>query len=426
MMKELLRDIRMGKLDARFQQVYGCEAMDAPAHRARYAALLERYLATFGPDEALALYSAPGRTELGGNHTDHQRGRVLAAAVDLDTIACAAPCDGEIHILSAGYPELRVRLDELTPRPEELGTSAALVRGIAARIAELGYPLRGFRAVLDSDVPGGSCLSSSAVYEVLIGVILNHLCCDDALTPVQIAQIGQYAENEFFGKPCGLMDQLASAVGGVAAIDFKYPDRPVVQKLSVRPEEHGYCLCIIDSGADHADLTDEYAAVPAEMSSVANAYGLDALRDLSEDDFWAHLSELREHLGDRAVLRAIHFFRENQRVQEQAEALAVGAFDRFLWLVDQSGVSSATLLQNLGCAGRPREQALAVTIAAAQSLLGQNCAVRVHGGGFAGTVQAYVPLWKKDEFQSALEEILKPGCCHFIQIRPEGGCMVAE
>ena len=415
-----------GGLDHRLLEVYGGQPWELPARRARLNALLRDYAAAFGESGPVGLFSGPGRTELGGNHTDHQRGRVLAAAVELDAVACAGPSgDQVIRVLSQGYPELCVDLSVLTPLAEEQGSSAALVRGVAARIAGLGYPVGGFRACITSNVLGGSGLSSSAAYEVLLGVILNHLFCGDALTMVQLAQIGQYAENVFFGKPCGLMDQLTSAVGGVVSIDFQDPAQPAVQKLEYSLSDAGYALCVIDSGADHADLTDEYAAIPGEMGAVARHFGKTVLREVDESAFWSALPSLRQVCGDRAVLRAIHFFRENDLAEEEARALKLGDFSAFLKLVRQSGASSALRLQNLSCAGVPREQALPVAIAAAEHLLRGAGAVRVHGGGFAGTVQAYVPVDRAEEFRAGMESILGAGCCHFLRVRPVGGAVLA-
>lgn len=423
---ELRKDLESGALDDRLMEVYGCDQAELPARRARLAGVLDAYGSVFGSNGPAGIFSGPGRTELGGNHTDHQHGRVLAAAVELDTIACAGTNgSGEIRIISKGYPEVSVNLASPVPLERERGTSAALVRGIAARISALGYPVSGFCACVESNVLGGSGLSSSAAYEVLIGVIINHLFCGDALSMIQIAQIGQYAENVFFGKPCGLMDQLTSAVGGIVAIDFRNPETPAVRKLEYRLSDSGYALCIIDSGADHADLTDEYAAIPGEMHSIADYFGKSVLRDVDEADFWASLTSLRLASGDRAVLRAIHFFTDDRLAEEEAQALSSGNFQKFLALVRRSGESSALHLQNLSCAGALREQALPVTIAAAEHLLRGDGAVRVHGGGFAGTVQAYVPFERTEEFRVGMETLLGGGCCHFLRIRPVGGAVLA-
>lgn len=419
-------ELELGKWDNRLFEIYGCTAGELACKHPRLIHLLDDYESAFGSQGQVGLYSGPGRTELGGNHTDHQHGRVLAAAVELDTIACAGPNDDPIiHILSHGYPEIAVDTRVLSPVEREQGTSAALVRGIAARIVQLGYPVGGFRAYIHSNVPGGSGLSSSAAYEVLIGVILNDLYCGGALTPVQIAQIGQYAENTFFGKPCGLMDQLTSAVGGIVSIDFQHPGQPMVRKLDTSLSTSGYALCIIDSGADHADLTDEYASIPREMGAVAQYLGKPVLREVDESQFWAKLPVLREAVGDRAVLRAIHFFADNRLAEEEAQALEQGDFSCFLSLVECSGLSSALHLQNLSCTTHPQEQALPIAIAAARHLLGSQGAVRVHGGGFAGTIQAYVPQDRMESFRSGMELVLGKGCCHFLRVRPAGGAVLA-
>lgn len=423
---ELYKMLENGELDGRLCEVYGGVRSELAHKRARLQKLLEQYKASFGDTGTLGLYSGPGRTELGGNHTDHQRGCVLAAAVELDAIAAAAQTDnGIIKIISEGYPEVSVDLQELSPQNGELGTSAALVRGIAAKISSMGYTVGGFQALVSSNVLGGSGLSSSAAYEVLIGVILNDIYCGNALSPIEIAQIGQYAENEFFGKPCGLMDQLTSAVGGVVAIDFQDPAKPLVKRLEAALPPEGYSLCVIDSGGDHSNLTDEYAAIPDEMCAVARQLGKSVLREVSEADLWAQLPRLRTALGDRAVLRAIHFFNETRLAQEEAKALENGDFFEFLSLVRRSGASSATLLQNIYCASRPNEQALSIAIAAAEARLGREGAVRVHGGGFAGTIQAYVPLEETDKFRIDMESLLGAGCCHFLRIRPVGGAVLA-
>ena len=373
------------------------------------------------------VFSAPGRTELSGNHTDHQHGRVLAAAVDLDTRATVAKNDlGCLRILSEGYPLCRVALDDLAQKPEEAGTTAALIRGVAARFVQLGATLSGVDAYVTSTVLPGSGLSSSAAFEVLIGTILNRLFCGGRFTPVQIAQIGQWAENVYFGKPCGLMDQTASAVGGVVAIDFADPAVPQVRRLDVDLHALGYALCILDSGADHAALTDEYAAIPAEMNAAAAVFGKTCLRDVAETDFYARLAEVRRAAGDRAALRAMHFFDDDRRVSRQADALARGDFDEFLRLVNESGRSSWLLLQNVVPRGQTREQPMAVALALAEKLLGGRGACRVHGGGFAGTIQAFVPLEQLDAFRRGMEAVLGAGSCHVLSVRTAGGVLLEE
>ena len=334
-------------------------------------------------------FSAPGRTEISGNHTDHQHGCVLAAAVNLETVAEVTLNDrGVIAVASEGYAPVEIALSDLSIHPEEKNTTAALIRGVAAAFAQRGAKLQGFDAKVRSTVLPGSGLSSSAAFEVLIGTILNELFFDKQLSAVAIAQIGQYAENVYFGKPSGLMDQTASSVGGMVFIDFADPAQPVVHNLSLDLEKLGYALCIVDSGADHANLTDEYAAIPVECRQVAAFFGKEVLRDVDEQEFYAKLKEVRAATSDRAVLRAIHFFGENRRVQQQFAALQAGDFDSFLRMVTESGRSSWMYLQDITPAGAIQHQDMAVALALCDLLLEGSGAYRVHGGGFAGTVQA--------------------------------------
>lgn len=424
----LLRELEEGRLDGTLRTLSCLQAHEVPAAaRARVARVAEGFQAAFGrgADTPAAILSAPGRTEIGGNHTDHQHGRVLAAAVNLDFLACAAPNGTQvIRFQSEGWPLVEVDLSTLEPRPEERETTAALVRGVAARAAELGFAPTGFDAYAVSDVLPGSGLSSSAACEVLLGNIVNTLFCGGALSPVAIAQMGQYAENVYFGKPSGLMDQTASSVGGAVAIDFADPAAPVVEPRTVDLAAQGYALCIVDSGADHADLTAEYAAIPAEMKAVAAFFGREVLREVSEEAFLARLPDLRGTVGDRAVLRALHFFEDDKRVERETAALAAGDFDQFLRLVSASGRSSWMYLQNIAPAGAVREQAMAVALAAAERALDGRGAFRVHGGGFAGTIQAFVPLDLLDRFRARMESALGEGCCHVLSIRPVGGAVV--
>ena len=371
-------------------------------------------------------FSAPGRTEIGGNHTDHQRGRVLAAAVNLDTRA-AVRVNGTntIRILSEGYPLCTVSLDCLTPQPSEINTTPALVRGVAARFRELGCPVSGFDAYCTSTVLPGSGLSSSAAYEVLIGTILNGLFFAGRVSQPEIAQIGQYAENVFFGKPCGLMDETASSVGGVVAIDFADTERPVVERIDLDLHAAGYALCILNSGAGHADLTGEYAAITDELKAVCRYFGKEVLRQVPREQFLTALPQVRKAAGDRAVTRAFHFYGEDQRAREEAQALKAGDFDRFLQLVRESGRSSAMYLQNVIPTGQTVGQELMVTIALCECLLEGRGAVRVHGGGFGGTAQAFVPLDMLERFKEKTEAVLGQGSCHVVTIRPEGGVRLA-
>ena len=367
-------------------------------------------------------FSAPGRTEISGNHTDHQHGCVLAGAVDLDTVA-AVRVNGtnKIRIQSKGYPMCEVSLEQLTPVESEINSTPALVRGVAARFAEFGCEVKGFDAYCESTVLPGSGLSSSAAYEVLIGTIINGLFFDKKLSAIEIAQVGQYAENVFFGKPCGLMDQMASSVGGMVFIDFKNPQAPVVEKIDFDFASAGHALCIIDTGADHADLTDEYAAVPGELKALCNILGEGELRSIPKMDFYSNIQKLREEVGDRAVLRAIHIYDENQRVKLQKKALQAGDFASFLSYVTESGLSSWRYLQNVIPAGRKEKQEVAFALTIAEKLLNGRGACRVHGGGFAGTIQAFVPNDLLEEFKSGMESVLGEGSCYVLSIRPQGG-----
>ena len=350
-------------------------------------------------------FSAPGRTEISGNHTDHQHGCVLAAAVNMQTTAEVTLRDDDcIRVASEGYAPVEIRLDDLSIHEDEKNTTAAIVRGVAAA----------FR------LPG-SGLSSSAAFEVLIGTILNELFFDRKLTAVEIAQIGQYAENVYFGKPSGLMDQTASSVGGLVFIDFADPQTPLVERVEFDFAHCGYTPCILDSGADHADLTDEYAAIPQEMRSVARCFGKEVLREVNEAEFYAQLKQVRAQTGDRAVLRAMHFFDENRRVLEQVQALKNGDFEGFLAGVRDSGRSSWMLLQNIIPLGSTAHQQMALAQALCEKLLDGRGACRVHGGGFAGTILAFVPDEMLGQFRSGAEAVLGAGSCHVLSIRQTGG-----
>ncbi len=384
------------KLDKGFLEAFGC--------------LPERY------------FSAPGRTEIAGNHTDHQRGRVLAAAVNLDTRAAVRENGTDtIRILSQGYPRNEVCLSCMEPREEEINTTPALIRGVAARFRQLGCQMRGFDAYVESTVLPGSGLSSSAAYEVLIGAIINGMFFEGKATQPELAIIGQYAENVFFGKPCGLMDQMASAVGNLVSIDFAKQGEPKIMPVSVDFAAFGHALCIIDSRASHADLTDEYAAVPQEMKAVAAFLGKEVLTEVEEEEFYRNLSAIRTACGDRAVMRAIHFYQENARVPQQVAALERGDFDAFLALTKQSGYSSYMYLQNVIPAGYKAHQDVAIALGLCEHCLQGRGAYRVHGGGFAGTVQAFVPMDLLESFRAGIDAVLGQGACHVLSIRPQGG-----
>ena len=367
-------------------------------------------------------FSAPGRTEIAGNHTDHQRGRVLAGAVNLDTVAAVRKNGTNIiRIQSDGYPMSVVGLENLEPVVSEINSTPALIRGVAARFTQLGCKVEGFDAYCRSTVLPGSGLSSSAAYEVLIGTIINHLFFNGTVSQPEIAIIGQYAENVFFGKPCGLMDQTASAVGNLVTIDFFDKDNPVIEPVNFDFASCGHALCIIDSGADHADLTDEYAAIPGEIKAVAAYFGKEVLTQIDEADFYANIPALRQACGDRAVMRCIHFYQENARVPRQVAALREGDFETFLSLTKQSGYSSYMYLQNVIPGGCKAHQDVAVALALCEHFLNGRGAYRVHGGGFAGTVQAFVPFDILDAFVAGVDGILGSGACHVLSIRPQGG-----
>ena len=372
--------------------------------------------------EAQRYFSAPGRTEIGGNHTDHQRGRVLAGAVNLDTVAAVRVSGTNvIRVQSKGYPLCQVDLDNLEPVAAEINSTPALIRGVAARFAQLGCKVGGFDAYCESTVLPGSGLSSSAAFEVLIGTIINHLFFDGRVSQAEVAQIGQYAENVFFGKPCGLMDQTASAVGGLVTIDFADKAHPDIRPVHFDFSTTGHALCIIDSRADHADLTDEYAAIPGELKEICDCLGREVTTEIPEEEFYAAIPKLRETCGDRAVMRAMHEYNENRRVPEQVGCLEKGDFEGFLSLIRESGFSSWMYLQNVIPAGYVRQQPVAVALGLCEHYLRGKGAYRVHGGGFAGTVQAFVPFELLDSFRAGIDAALGEGACHVLSIRPQGG-----
>ena len=419
---DLMTKLRAGALDGALAVLYG--SADAARAEGIVRAFAERY-----PENAdrAALFSAPGRTEIGGNHTDHQHGRVLCGSVDLDMLACAAPNGLDvIRVFSEGYGETAVTLDALSPRPEETGTTAALVRGVAAGVAARGHAVGGFDAYVQSNVLAGAGLSSSAAFEVLVGTVLNRCFCENALSAAEIAIISQAAERDWYGKPCGLMDQMGSALGGAVAIDFRDPENPAAEQIAYDFSRSGHALCILDTGSSHDDLTADYAAVPAEMTAVARYFGRDVLREVPEDAFRASIGAVREALGDRAVLRARHFFAENRRAAAEADALRRGDFDGFLKLVNESGLSSACDLENIFSPAHPEKQAVSLALSVGRELLGGRGAIRVHGGGFAGTVQAFVPEDLLDDFVAGTEAVFGKGRCHVLRIRPVGGCEITE
>ena len=422
-----LQELQSGALNGRMIEVYGCDAAKAQDYANRFVKVIQGFAATFpqNADAQIGLYSAPGRTEIGGNHTDHQYGCVLAASVNLDAIAAAAPNGTDkIRFYSEGYGMIEADLSVLEPVETEKESTLALIRGMAALAVQKGYEVKGIDVYCTSNVLGGSGLSSSAAFETLMGVILNDLFCGNVFDAVEIAKMGQITENQYFGKPSGLMDQSASSVGGVVAIDFGDPENPKVEKINLDLTGEGYALCIIDSKSSHADLTDAYAGIPREMKAVAETFGKTHLRGITKEQLIANTAAIRKACGDRAFLRAMHFVLDNERAQEEAAVLKTGDFDCFLKLVKASGESSYMYLQNISVEGAVANQAVGVALSLCDVLLDGRGAFRVHGGGFAGTVQAFVPLDMLDTFKATVEGAIAPGCCHVLSIRPVGGAVI--
>lgn len=388
--------------------------------RERYVKAINKYVSLYG-DTDVEIYSAPGRSEVGGNHTDHQHGCVLAAAVNLDAIAVVGRVDNKIKVLSDDFDIAPINLEDLEIKKAEEGTSEALIRGVCARLKELGYNVGGFNAFITSDVLMGAGLSSSAAFETIIGTIISGLYNDMTIDPVVIAQVGQYAENVYFGKPCGLMDQCASSVGSLINIDFNDVAKPIVNKVDVDFSKFGHSLCIVDTKGSHADLTDEYAAIPMEMKKVANYFGKEFLREVDEGDFFNDIAGARKACQDRAVLRAIHLFEENKRVDQEVKALNNSDFETFKKVVKESGDSSYKFLQNVYANCDVQNQSVSIGLAMSEKIIGRNGVCRVHGGGFAGTIQAFV----KDEFVTAykteIERVFGKGSCHVLKVRKYGG-----
>lgn len=420
---ELERKISDGGYDAAFEKLYGADAVKT--QRERYLKAVGEFKKLYPSREEAEIFSAPGRSEVGGNHTDHQHGCVIAAAVNLDVIAVAAFHDeGVIRLKSEGHDANEVQLSSLGVQKEEYGTSDAIIRGVAAKFTEMGADISnksGFDAYTTSDVLSGSGLSSSAAFENLLGTIIDIHYNNSKAGAVEIAKIGQYAENVYFGKKSGLMDQMVSSVGGFVFIDFKDTENPVIKKVDCDFEKAGYRLCITDTKGSHADLIDDYSAVPAEMNAVAAHFGKPYLREVNEDDFIKAIPELRSKLSDRAVLRAAHFFNDNENAKEEAKALELGDFVRFLEIVKKSGNSSYKLLQNIYSCYKPEEQGLSVGLWASERVLRGRGAVRVHGGGFAGTIQAFVPVDAAEEYRAEMDRIFGAGSCLALRVRPVGG-----
>lgn len=413
----------MKNIDETLKKLYGEKALNA--QRERYQKAEKAFEELFGAQENTMIFSASGRTEVGGNHTDHNRGKVLAAAVSLDVIAFVVPtADGVITVKSEGFPQDIVDVSDLSVKEADKNTSAALIRGVADAFKRDGLSVGGFKAYTTSNVLKGSGISSSAAFEVLIGTILSHLYNGGKVSPVKIAQFAQYAENAHFGKPSGLMDQMASSVGGFIEIDFADTANPVIDAISYDFANSGYSLCIVDTKGNHADLTPEYAAIPVEMKSVAKFFGKNELRDITREQLWENIAEVRKACGDRAVSRAFHFFDENERVDREAAALRNGDVETFLHEVTASGNSSFKYLQNIFASVDSKEQGMVLGLYTAEKVLNGRGACRVHGGGFAGTIQAFVPNDLLEKFISEMEHLFGKGSCYNLFIRPLGGTKV--
>lgn len=420
----LMQELQNGLWDNRLAEIYAANENEAEAQGIRYQGALKRYVELFGAGD-VEVYSAPGRTEIGGNHTDHQHGMVLAASVNLDTVAVAGyNRKNRIELVSEGYEPVSIDIGELEVKESEYGTTAALIRGMAKGMKEHGHEIGPFKAYVTSNVLNGAGLSSSAAFETVIGTIFSGLFNQGKVSPVEIAILGQYAENVYFGKPCGLMDQMASSVGSIVFIDFKNPGSPVVEKMEYDMGKKAYSLCIVDTKGSHADLTDDYARIPAEMKEVAGLFGCKVLREVPEEAFFAKLPEIYAKTSNRAVLRAVHFFQENERVNKEAEALRTDDFGGFLQLVKESGDSSFKYLQNIYSNHDEHNQPIAVGLAVSEKILQEKGVCRVHGGGFAGTIQAFVKNEFVSEYKKTLEGIFGEGACHVLKIRKYGGLLV--
>lgn len=419
----LIEKIQSGEMDRALLDIYVDESK-VEYQRYRYIKTIRKFETYYGCGE-VAIFSAPGRSEIGGNHTDHQHGEVLAVSVNLDTLGVVrATEDNTIRIISDGGKEIAISLEDVSVKLKEKGTTTALIKGVVEGFVENGYQVGGFCAYITSDVLIGAGLSSSAAFETLIGTVLSGLYNDMKVSPVEIAMIGQFAENVYFGKPCGLMDQMACSVGNLVYIDFKDPANPKVEKVTADMEAFGYSLCITDTKGSHADLTDEYAAVPEEMKRVARYFGKDVLREVTVKEVLAEIHALRKSLGDRCVLRALHFITENERVQKEVDALKNGNIKQFLELVKASGNSSYKYLQNVYSNKDLKNQNVSVALMISEMLLGDAGVSRVHGGGFAGTIQAFVKKEHVREYKKGMDSVFGEGACSDLRIRKYGGIKV--
>ncbi|MBR4099912.1 MAG: galactokinase [Clostridia bacterium] len=417
-LNQVIENIKSGKYDKDFLMLYGeCEKS-----RARYLEACEEFQKLYINTQDIRIFSAPGRTEVGGNQTDHQHGSVVAGGVDMDVIAIVGTnADNVIRVKSKGYDMDIINVGEFEKQEKETGRAISLIRGVCDRFDALGYKISGFNAYTTSNVLKGSGLSSSAAFEVLLGNIVNGLFAEAQVSAIEIAKIGQYAEREYFGKPCGLLDQMASSLGGFTYADFNNPSEPITETINLDIRDFGYTLCVVDTGGNHANLTQDYADITIECKQISNALGVEFLRDANVDEFYKTLASLRKEFGERAVLRAFHFFNEQERVLKQREALLNGDFKAFLKLVNESGQSSFDYLQNLYSTTAVKEQGLSLAIALTKQFLGDDGACRVHGGGFAGTIQCYIPTARLDEYKQMIEAVYGDGSCSVLSIRPVGG-----
>ena len=421
----LKEEFKTNKYDEMLEDLYE-DAGLVDYQKDRYANALNKFIELYG-DENVSIYSAAGRSEISGNHTDHQHGRVLAGSINLDAIGVVARQDNVINVVSDSFNIAPIHLNDLDKKDEEEGTSEALIRGVVSKLKELGYNIGGFKAFITSDVLVGAGLSSSAAFETIIGTIIDGLYNDMSIDMVTIAKVGQYAENVYFGKPCGLMDQCACAVGGLISIDFKDTEHPVVKHVDVDFSKYDHSLCIVDTKGSHADLTDAYGAIPTEMKDVAHYFGKEFLREVDEKEFFAHLADVRAAVkNDREILRAIHFFKENARVPQIVEALNNDDFDLFKKLIKESGNSSYKYLQNVYADFDYKHQAVSAGLALSEIVLGNHGVSRVHGGGFAGTIQAFVENDFVPEYKKEIEKLFGEGSCHVLKVRKLGGCKVVE
>lgn len=422
--KQLKEKLINDELQATFQTLY-VDPNIVSLQKERYLQAIDTFCMVYGENRDIEIYSAPGRSEIGGNHTDHQHGRVLAASVNLDTIAVVSKNNSDmVAVTSQGFNIQPIDSSELAIHPKEAGTSEGLIRGVCARMKELNFTIGGFDAYITSNVLEGAGLSSSAAFEVLLGTILSGLFNDGKIDPVELAKVGQYAENTYFMKPCGLMDQTASSVGGFVSIDFKDPSTPIVEKIDFNFDNYQHSLCIVDTKGSHADLTNDYADIPNEMKQVANVFQEDFLRDVSYEEFLNNIALVRRTCGDRGVLRALHFFEEDARVVKEVKALRTFNFDSFKKLVIASGNSSYKFLQNVYTPQNIQEQNLSIALGLSEHVLQGEGASRVHGGGFAGTIQAFVPEHLLAAYKACMEEVYGEGSCYILKIRSVGGVKV--